>query len=360
VPRPISTVGSAEAERKRTLLLDATAAEAVVASSPATVRWLLCGRGRPVSTTGPEADYTVLLTRDRAVVIHPDIESSRVEAEERFDELGFETVAYPWHEGSARTLRGLLGGARPLTAGELDSATAPLRRRLGEEELRRYRAAGADAAEAMVETLAALSPARTEVDAAAALSRRLRQRGFTTPVLLAAGEDRQGIHRHPLPTGATLGRHALLAATAERHGLHVSLTRIAAFGRAPEELVERCRRAAAVDAIALRGSRPGRMLGHVFADLEAAYADEGFPGEWRRHHQGGLTGYLGREVFAVPGERTPIPASAAVAWNPSLTGGAKSEDTALVTGDGVEVVTRTPELPEWTFGGLDRPAVVEL
>jgi antitoxin VapB len=360
VPRPISTVGSAEAERKRTLLLDATAAEAVVASSPATVRWLLCGRGRPVSTTGPEADYAVLLTRDRAVVIHPDIESSRVEAEERFDELGFETVAYPWHEGRARTLRGLLGGARPLTADELDSAAAPLRRCLGEEELRRYRAAGADVAEAMVETLAALSPAGTEVEAAAGLGRRLRQRGFTTPVLLAAGEDRQGVHRHPLATSATLGRHALLAATAERHGLHVSLTRIVAFGRAPEELVELCRRAAAVDALALRGSRPGRTLGDVFADLEAAYADEGFPGEWRRHHQGGLTGYLGREVFAVPGERTPIPASAAVAWNPSLTGGAKSEDTALVTGDGVEVVTRTPELPEWTFGGLGRPAVVEL
>jgi hypothetical protein len=197
VPRPISTVGSAEAERKRTLLLDATAAEAVVASSPATVRWLLCGRGRPVSTTGPEADYSVLLTRDRAVVVHPDIESSRVEAEERFDELGFETVTYPWHEGRARTLRELLGGARPLTAGELDSAAAPLRRHLGEEELRRYRAAGADAAEAMVETLAALSPAETEVEAAAGLGRRLRQRGFTTPVLLAAGEDRQGIHRIP-------------------------------------------------------------------------------------------------------------------------------------------------------------------
>jgi antitoxin VapB len=360
VPRPTSTVGSAEAERKRTLLLDAAAAEAVVASSPATVRWLLCGRGRPVSTTGPDADYTVVLTRERAAVLHPDIESSRVEAEERFVELGFETVAFPWHEGRERALREALGRARPVTGDELEAAAAPLRRRLGEEELRRYRGAGADAAEAMVETLAALSEDRTELEAASELAWRLRRRGFTTPVLLAAGEERQGVHRHPLPTSAALGRHALLAATAERHGLHVSLTRIVAFGRAPEELVELCRRAAAVDAVALRGSRPGRTLGDVFGDLEAAYAAEGSPAEWRHHHQGGLTGYLGREVFAVPHELTPIPASAAVAWNPSFTGGAKSEDTALVTDDGVEVVTRTPELPEWTFGGLSRPAVVEL
>jgi Xaa-Pro aminopeptidase len=359
VQRPTSTVSSAEAERKRTLLLDAAAAEAVVASSPATVRWLLCGRGRPVSTTGPDADYTVVLTRERAAVLHPDIESSRVEAEERLDELGFEAVTFPWYEGREPALRDLLGDARPLAGAELEAAAAPLRQRLGDEELDRYRAAGADAAEAMAETLAALSPRRTELEAAAELGSRLRSRGFTTPVLLAAGEERQGVHRHPLPTGATLGRHALLAATAERHGLHVSLTRIVAFGAAPAELVELCRRTAAVDAVALHGSRPGRTLGEVFAELEAAYAAEGFPGEWRRHHQGGLTGYLGREVFAVPGEGTPIPAAGAVAWNPSLTGGAKSEDTALVSGDGVEIVTRTPELPEWTVDGLARPAIVE-
>ena len=324
------------------------------------MRWLLCGRGRPVSTAGPEADYTVVLTGERAAVLHPDIESSRVEAEERLGELGFEAVPFPWHEGRERALRDLLRGVRPLAGAELEEAAAPLRRRLGNEELDRYRAAGADAAEAMAETLAALSPLRTEEEAAAELGSRLRSRGFTTPVLLAAGEERQAVHRHPLPTSAALGRHALLAATAERHGLHVSLTRIVAFGTAPAQLVELCRRTAAVDAVALRGSRPGRPLGEVFAELEAAYAAPGFPGEWRRHHPGGLTGYLGREVFAVPGEETPIPAAAAVAWNPSLTGGAKSEDTALVAGGGVEIVTRTPELPEWTVDGLVRPAVVEL
>jgi hypothetical protein len=49
-----------------------------------------------------------------------------------------------------------------------------------------------------------------------------------------------------------------------------------------------------------------------------------------------------------------------VAWNPSIGGGAKSEDTALVTAEGVEVVTRSPELPEFDFGVLPRPAIVEL
>ncbi len=38
------------------------------------------------------------------------------------------------------------------------------------------------------------------------------------------------MHRHPLPTEAPLGRHAL---TAERAGLHVSMTRIVSFGGSP-------------------------------------------------------------------------------------------------------------------------------
>jgi hypothetical protein len=115
-----------------------------------------------------------------------------------------------------------------------------------------------------------------------------------------------------------------------------------------------------VDAAVFEASQPGRTLGQVFNLLAAAYAERGFPDEWRRHHQGGLTGYAGREVSAVPGEPTPIAESAAVAWNRSITGGAKSEDTALIAGEGAEVIMRTPELPELAVDGLARPAIVEL
>jgi hypothetical protein len=44
-----------------------------------------------------------------------------------------------------------------------------------------------------------------------------------------------------------------------------------------------------------------------------------------------------------------------------VTGGGKSEDTALVTAQGVEILTRTPELPELPWGaGIPRAGVVEL
>jgi Xaa-Pro aminopeptidase len=357
------TGSSAEANVKRALAVEAAEAAgsvAVVATSPPTVRWLLCGRGRPVSTSGPEADYTVVLAGGRSAVLFPDIEASRVEAEERFEELGYEPVPFPWHEGLDGAVATLVDGA-PVLAGEaLEGALAPARRTLAEPERERFRVAGAAAAGAMVQTLGRLSSEDSEEDVAAELALQCRRRGFFPPVVLVAGAERQGVHRHPLPTGAALGRHALLAVTAEREGLHVSLTRLVSFGSPPAELERLVRLTAEVDAAVLGASRPGRTLGEVFEVLDEAYSRLGFPGEWRRHHQGGLTGYKGREVFAVPGEPTPIPESSAVAWNPSITGGAKSEDTALASGDGMEVITRTPGLPEIDVDGLARPGIVPL
>jgi Xaa-Pro aminopeptidase len=313
------------------------------------VRWLLCGRGRPVDVGS--ADYVLVLREDSAIVLYPDIERSRVEREERFEELGYEPVAYAWYAGYTV-------GTGTATDGEV--SLAPHRQALSDEEVKRYREAGADAARAFVEALGRLRPDLTELEAAALLAGAARDRDLVTRVNLVAGEERQPLHRHPLPTSAPLGRHALLAFTAERSGLHVSMTRIVSFGPPPGRLAELVRASADVDAAAIAASQPGRTHGEIFETIAAAYERVDFPEEWRRHHQGGLTGYKGREVFAVPGEPTPLPPAGAVAWNPSITGGGKSEDTVLITAGEPEILTRTPELPELESATVPRSAIVEL
>src|SRR5207244_12864924 len=253
-------------------------------------------------------------------------------------------------EGKRATVERRLAGAPRAAEAVLD----PLRRELDDTERERYRAAGADTADAMAQALHGLRPHQTENAGAATLAAASRSRGLVPRVVLVAGEARQPVHRHPLPTEAALGRHALLAVTAEREGLFVSMTRLVSFGPPPARLAALTEACADLAAAGLEASRPGRTLGDVFDDLARAYEEHAFPDEWKRHHQGGLTGYKGREIFATPGERTPLPPACAVAWNPSITGGAKSEDPALVPAEGIEVVTATPELP--TIAG--RPAVV--
>jgi Xaa-Pro dipeptidase len=348
---------SAEATSKREAVLEAAARRGysgVVATQASTVRWLLCGRGRPV--VFGDASYIVVVGEDATVVLHPDIEASRVTAEERLEELGVRVETFPWYEGPDAALRELAGGFA--AENELADELGALRRELRPEELERYRATGHDTAGAMVEVLGAVTPETTEFEAAAALGSACLSRGLSTPVLLAGGEGRQERHRHPIPTAAPLGRHALLAVTAEREGLHVSMTRLVSFGGPPEDLASRVRAAAEVDAAMLSASTPGRSVNEVLRVAAETYERLGFPEEWRLHHQGGITGYAGREVFATPGDATPLPLAGAVAWNPSVTGGSKSEDTALVTETGLEVVTRTPELPELEFGSLTRPRIL--
>ena len=309
------------------------------------VRWLLCGRGRPVAAGSPM--YAVSLAHERAEVFLQDIEGPRVLDEERFEELGYRTTTVPWH-------------ARPRFAPQIPQL-AELRRSLTNEELDRYRAAGADVAGTFVDVLDTLRPEQREYDVAGELAGRLAALGFTTPVVLVGGEQRAPFYRHPLPTDGLLGSFALLAVTAEREGLHTSMTRVVSLGTPPRRLLAAMRIAAEVDGTVLAASRPGRTLGELFAILQTAYARAGRPDEWRLHHQGGVAGYLGREVFATPGDPTELPPACAVAWNPSAAGGGKSEDTALVTADGIEIVTRTPQLPEVeTESGIDRAGVVVL
>ncbi|MDQ3894902.1 MAG: M24 family metallopeptidase [Actinomycetota bacterium] len=363
MPPSTSTGSSADAASKRALALEHARAggfDALVAATPPTVRWLLCGRGRPISASEPESPYRVVLLSDRSLVLVPDIELARVEDEERFEELGFEVRAFPWHEGSQPTLDEVLAGGNAGSDVQLEAALAPERRTLSEEERERFRRAGADAADAMTRALETVDASDTELEVAARLAAEARGRDFFPPVVLVAGEERQKVYRHPLPTRARLGRHALLAITAEREGLHVSLTRIVSFGPPPDDLARLVRLCAEVDAVMLRASRPGTVLRDVLAAAARAYAERGFPEEWRYHHQGGLTGYRGREAFATPGSAVAVPPSAAVAWNPSITGGGKSEDTALVSDGGIEVITRTPSLPELDVDGLPRPGIAQL
>jgi Xaa-Pro aminopeptidase len=326
-----------EAERKRSAALEQGGP--FVTNDPADVRWLLCGRGRPVSAGS--SPYTVDVTEGAARVWYQDIERTRVESEERWEELGYEPAPYPWFEpppalGLTRHLQGL-------------------RLELGPEEVERYRRGASDAADALVDVLGTIHPEQRELDVAGALAGRLHALGFTTPVVLVGGEERAPVHRHPLPTEALVGRFGLIAFTAERDGLHTSMTRIVSFGAPPPALERVVEAAAEVDAAVLAEARPGRTLGDLLAVVIRAYDALGLPDEWRRHHQGGLTGYKGREVFAVPGDETVLPSTCVVAFNPSVTGGGKSEDTVLVRNGGVEVLTRTPALPELANG---RPAIV--
>jgi antitoxin VapB len=97
-----------------------------------------------------------------------------------------------------------------------------------------------------------------------------------------------------------------------------------------------------------------------------AYAEAGHPDAWHEHYQGGPIGYRQREFEIAPAQRESrwfsqrIESGHAVAWNPSVTGGGKAEDTFLVEDDGLRCLTETGEWPQVEVRGGARTGVMDI
>jgi Xaa-Pro dipeptidase len=299
-----------------------------------------------VDHASPLGVADVLLTLDAEYIFTNNIEAPRMREEQSPD---FEVIEHPWHGEETVAVREVVGDVSlgadfPLdNTLDVSNEVAPLRYVLDPDALERYRKVGADAAAAVTEAADSLEPGMGEHEAAANLAAACRRRGLFSSVLLAAADDRIASYRHPIPHGDTLKRHAMLVVSAERGGLYANVTRMVHFEE-PDAEVER--RQKACEAILRRmrevATRPGRTLADAFEDCQRFYAEEGFPEEWKLHHQGGMTGYASREVIATPNTQQQIRAGQAFAWNPSITG-AKAEETFVLAESGPDVITRMPE-----------------
>jgi Xaa-Pro aminopeptidase len=285
-------------------------------------------------------------------LLTPNIELRRL-IDEEITGLPLEVVEFPWHANGAvsKIIARLCDPTHTVSDVGTDTLAAAglgmarLRYTLLTPELERYRALGRDAAHAVESACQAARPEDTELDVAAHVSFECWRRDILPLVNLVAADERIALYRHPIPTSNRVRRTLLVALTGRRHGLHASLTRMVSFGPPDAELLARHHAVTRVDAREILATRPGRDLSEVMQGGVDQYAAEGFPGEWELHHQGGLTGYAGREIFATPFSRYRIGGNQAFAWNPSITR-VKSEDTILVGDNGYEVLTRSGEWPE--------------
>jgi Xaa-Pro aminopeptidase len=290
-----------------------------------------------------------------------------IEAERlRHDEVPpeFEIWKGPWQEPDRReafvteiTSGGRVASDRP--RGQEISITPSLvkaKRRLLPEEIRRYRSLGAESAKAVTEALSEVTPEWTELEVAAQTASALRKRGIDPALVQVGGDERVELYRHILPTAKKVGKRVMVAICARRHGLYASLTRFVSFQKLGQVYQQSFDTLAQIEAVALRESRPGSILDWIYLKLASAYGDAGFADQIDRHHQGGTTGYLAREVIALPNSQESLEDATAIAWNPSLPG-AKIEDTFIMTAQGLENLTFDPAWPSFEYEGRKRPAV---
>jgi len=370
----------ARAARERTAgWLDKTGLAGLVLTGPGPVSWVTGGLPPPVDRSAATDLVWAVFSGESATLVTTEVEADRIAEEYRPGAHGFaELVAVPWYDPDAfvRAAADVAGAPASELASDghpafgtdsSDDLTA-LRLALTAPEQDDLRALGADAATALQEALIRWRPGERDLDIQARVAAALEARGADAPVLIVGGDDRVRRYRHPMAVGAPVRHLAMAVVVARRGGLHAAATRFASAGplsAEPRALWEQVRR---IEAATLAAGRPGHSYGDVLAALDRGYAAEGAAGGWAGHYQGGPIGYAQREFEIAPGQggsRWPdvrIEPGHAVAWNPSLPGGAKAEDTYLVHADGLERVTTGPGWPtgEGTEGIPPRPLVLEV
>lgn len=330
--------------------------------------WLTGGASSYVNTAVEVGAASLLLTPYGKYCITNNIEAPRLEKEEKLGEQGYEFKVAPWYEADeiiARLAKGLrLGADVPhMDALNVGSDLARLRSRLLPEETERFRRLGEQCGQAIQAAIRRVEPGLSEHQIAGLLAEEALARGLTPIVNLIATDQRIWDYRHPLPTAKVLERYAMLVLCGRKWGLVGSVTRFVHFGPLSDELRRKQDAVAKVDATFIAATRPGARVAEIFRRAIKAYAEVGYPDEWKLHHQGGAAGYEPREYVATLDSTEEVYAGQAFAWNPSITG-VKSEDTILIGSEANEILTAVgdwPMIPVEIEGQvIERPTILSI
>ena len=346
---------TADKEKQLQALLAERRLDGVVLSRVSSFAWATAGVPSYVSTVGDVGEAQLLVTPDGSTVLTNDIEAPRLGEELGLATRGFRFDVRPWAE-PLQLPSGLRLGSDLVKPSMVDLVqdVARLRTTLCAAEIARFTELGKRCAEAMAEAVRSVKPGQREIEIAAAMCAALIARDVWPAVAQIASDERVLAYRHVLPTEKRLDRYAFLSFCGRRDGLVCSMTRLVHFGRLPDELRRKQEVCARVDNAFLAATRPGTRASDAFAAACRAYAEGGFPDEWRKHHQGGAAGYEPREWVASPTSTEVIGDRQAFAWNPTVQG-TKSEDTVILDGT-VRVITQMPDWPQIE----GRPAILEV
>ena len=351
---------------------------AVVLTTTGAVAWLTAGLENRIEAGSTASAMWVVVSNDEAIALTTNVEQPRLAAEGALGERGLRLEAVEWYAGREALIAAACdcaGAPAAALASDGEAAfgvdaeddLAELRLALLPAERERLAALGRVAAEALERALHAWQPGERDLDLQARVAEGLEREGAFGACLIVGGDERVERFRHPLAAGAPVRRLAMAVVVAERGGLHAAATRIACAGGLSDSVRAAWKTALAVEARMLAAGRVGATYGDVMVACDEAYAAAGYPGAWREHYQGGPIAYRQREFEIVPSQRDsrwyrrPIEAGHAVAWNPSVAGGGKTEDTFLIEEEGARCVTDTGEWPQAVVaGGRERTAILDI
>jgi antitoxin VapB len=328
----------------------------LVLSSTAAVAWATGGLSTPIDRVASTDPVWVVYRDGETTLVSSSVEVERFANDFDLDDLGFSMESAPWYESEAHLARArqLVGEdcASDVSGFGLDANFELTRARLGlcGAEIDVLSGLGRVAAHAVEGVAGRWRPGEMkDHELAASVVRHLEVYGADAVCLIVGGDERLRRFRHPIMCGDVPRESVMIVVVARALGLHVALTRLASVhDEVTRELMEKCE---IVDEHVRAATRVGATWGEVYTALAQGYRTVGQPDAWREHFQGGPIGYGQREFELSPESQEsrwwdePIVVGCATAFNPSLAGGAKIEDTFVVGAEGLTSLTQTARWP---------------
>lgn len=327
--------------------------DGVLLSGVANFAWFTAGGDSHVENHNKIGVAFLLITKRKRFLITNNIEADRITSEQLNGIAdNFEFVVFDWYDpkGEITAIHKLTKGLQVATdfprsqLVDMPDDFNALRYEMTESEVDRFRWLSRSTSDVFEASVKTIEPGMSEYDIEAHLAKGLMQQGITPVVILVAGDERNFIYRHPVPTSKKFTRFAKLVCCARKWGLITALTRSIYVGEIPIDLLQKQKAVNYVDSVYYSHTKPGVSVGEIIQIGKKAYEKAGYPDEWKNHHQGGAIGYETREYIAVSSSQNLVNLNQAFAWNPSIHGN-KSEDTILVTKEGLEIVTETGNWP---------------
>ena len=358
-----------EKERRVRDFLRAHNLTAILLKRQANFSWMTAGGINLIGIATEMGGTSILVTEAAKYVLTTNVEAPRMIEEEEVEKLGFQVRQFSWWDDQeAALVKELTGGGPvgcdvpyPNSTGVNDDVVR-LRYSLTPSEVERYRWLGEKVSRAAEQTMSEVRRGEKECEVIGRLSAALWKDRIDPIGVMGAADDRISRFRHSIPMERPIDRIFMLSVNARKGGLVVCLTRFVHFGALPAHLRAQYEANVHVDCVLMANTRPGVPAREVFQKAIEAYREQGYPEEWKLHHQGGPIGYQPRDYRAHFKTPDIVAENQPFCWNPSITG-TKSEDTILATAQGPELITRPVLFPTLTMEveGIRfvRPAILE-
>ncbi len=358
-------------------MLEAENLGGVLLNSQHNFAWVTGGKSNGINTSAENGACFLFVRRDgKKFVLANNIEMPRILTEEISAE-DFEPVEFAWQDEKSagnfifEKAKTLLFENQEISTDlalnpnirSIENLIARCRFELTEQEIERYRKLGKDAGAVLGTIFDKIAPGETETEIAGKTRAALGEYNIQPIVTLVGADERIENFRHPVPTANRWQKTILIAICAKREGLIVNLSRIACAGEIPAELKRKTDAVASIFAQITAATKNGKSGANLYQTAADAYAEQGFADEIERHHQGGATGYKTRDWVAHPKSSDIVCTNQAFAWNPTITG-TKAEETFIVTKNGAEILTVSPDFPAIpvTIAGIEyfSPGILSL